>query len=270
MRRHWWLMVAVFVPFSVRSQARDTVRIDGSNGVMPLARALAAAFQEVDPSTVVTFGDGLGSRARIDALARGAIQIALASHGLDTAALARQNMTAHRVAVTPVVFAVHPMVTVNGLTSTQICQAFGGTATRWNAFGGSALDVLPVLRPETEVDTEVIREGIGCLRGLAVPPNVAVVETTDDMARAIRSRPGAIGVTTSTVVQQALGAMRAISIDGVAPTVTEVTAGRYRLVRPAFLVTGPRATPAVQRFVSFARSTTGQRVIVSAGALPVP
>jgi phosphate transport system substrate-binding protein len=272
------MMRAVLIPAAVACLAsalgaqttRDTLRIDGSNGVMPLARELAAAFERHDPSVIVRIGGGLGGKARLEALGAGRIHLALASHGLDMADLARQNMVAHRLAVSPVVFAVHPSVTVSNLTTAQLCDVFSGRVPTWSALGAGSLRLMPILRPEDEVDTEVVRAGIRCLHGVAVPPTVAVVETTDDMSRAIQSNPGAIGVITATVVQQNPGRMRAISVDGVAPTPAEVTSGRYALVRPAYFVASANAPPVVQRFLAFARSAAGLDVIRASGALPTP
>jgi phosphate transport system substrate-binding protein len=268
------LLAATLAGFATTLPAQrpgtDTLRIDGSNGVMPLARAIGAAFQAHDPSVVVAIGGGLGGKARLEALGAGSIHIALASHGLDMADLERQGMVAHRLAVSPVVFAVHPSVTVSNLSAAQLCDAFSGRASTWASLGGAQLRLMPILRPENEVDTEVIRAGIPCLTGVAVPPSVAVVETTDDMARAIQSNVGAIGVTTSTVVQQNEGRMRAIAVDGVAATPDEVMSGRYRLVRPAYFVTGRKASPVVVRFLAYARSAAGQAVIRASGALPTP
>src|SRR5687768_16471458 len=59
------------------------IAIDGSTGVMPLAAALAKAFEERNPATKVEMGTGLGTKARIAALSEGRINIALTSHGLD-------------------------------------------------------------------------------------------------------------------------------------------------------------------------------------------
>lgn len=265
-----WLIAAASVSLaaSLPAQRPDTLRIDGSNGVMPLARAIAAAFQAHDPSVVVSIGGGLGGKARLDALGARRIDIALASHGLDMADLATRSMVPHRVAVAPVVFAVHPSVQVTGLTAAQLCTVFTGQATTWAALGGAQLRLMPILRPENEVDTEVVRDGIACLKGQPVPPSVAVVETTDDMARAIQSNVGAIGITTSTVVQRSEGRMRAIAMDGVSPTTDEVTSNRYRLVRPAYFVVGTGASASTMRFLAFARSAQGQAVIRANGAVP--
>jgi len=60
----------------------EKIVVDGSTGVMPLVVALAKAYQERYPAVVVEIGQGLGTKARLEALEEGKINIALASHGL--------------------------------------------------------------------------------------------------------------------------------------------------------------------------------------------
>jgi phosphate transport system substrate-binding protein len=53
--------------------AAEQILIDGSTGVMPLVAALAEAYQERQPGVTVEIGKGLGTKARLEALAAGAI-----------------------------------------------------------------------------------------------------------------------------------------------------------------------------------------------------
>jgi phosphate transport system substrate-binding protein len=62
--------------------AEEKVVLDGSSGMLPLAQALATAFQQQSADPQVEIGKGLGTGARLQALAEGKIQIALASHGI--------------------------------------------------------------------------------------------------------------------------------------------------------------------------------------------
>jgi len=71
-------------------QTTERIVIDGSSGVMPLAASLAKAFQERNPGTTVEMGKGLGTKARLQALEEGKIDVALASHGLDAGEITRQ------------------------------------------------------------------------------------------------------------------------------------------------------------------------------------
>lgn len=61
--------------------AEEKIVLDGSTGMLPLAKALAAAYQQRSADPQVEIGKGLGTGARLRALADGKIEIALASHG---------------------------------------------------------------------------------------------------------------------------------------------------------------------------------------------
>src|SRR5688500_3926964 len=91
------LLLSTLASGGASAQAQR-IAIDGSTGVMPLAAALAKAFEAGDPATKFEMGTGLGTKARIAALSEGKIDVALASHGLDIAELARQGMVAHEIA----------------------------------------------------------------------------------------------------------------------------------------------------------------------------
>ncbi|HSA57322.1 MAG TPA: substrate-binding domain-containing protein [Gemmatimonadaceae bacterium] len=250
--------------------APASIRIDGSNGVMPLVRALAEAWRAGGGSDRVAFGAGMGGSTRIQALLERRIDVALASHGIDEDSLVARGLAVHRIALTPVIFGVHAAVTAPGLSAAQVCAAFGGHAANWQALGGTSVPVRPVVRPESEVDMEVARAGIPCFTGLALAAGVTVVQETADMAAALAATEGAIGVTTATVVQQSNGRIRALALDGVEPSTDAVRAGRYPLTRASYLITQASPEPGVVHFLEFIRSPAGAAVLTANGSVPAP
>src|SRR5687767_7111197 len=114
----------------------DRIVVDGSTGVMPLVAALAKAYQDRHPGAVVEMGQGLGTKARLQALEEGKIDIALASHGLVAEELSRRGMTAHEIAKVAVVFGVNMSVSVTNLTDVQICDIYALKVTNWKVLGG--------------------------------------------------------------------------------------------------------------------------------------
>jgi phosphate transport system substrate-binding protein len=254
---------------SARAQGSEKIVIDGSSGVMPLASALAKAFQARNPGVSVDFGKGMSPKARLEALGQGKIDIALASHGLDTAAISRQSMSAHEIARSAVVFAVNAGVPVANLTAQQICDVYSGQTTNWRSLGGPDLAIAARTRPDSETDAEVVRAGIKCLQGLRMPDAVRVMSRAGDMAKELAETPGSVGMTSMTVVEQSQGRVRSVTIDGVSPSAENVEGKRYGLVRQAFFVTKSPPPPAVGRFLNFVSSAEGDKVIRANGAIPV-
>lgn len=253
---------------SFQSQAADKIVLDGSTGVMPLASALAKAFQAKNPDAAFEFGKGLGTKARIQALADGKIDIALASHGLKVEEITRQGMSVHEVARIAVVFGVNVSVPVANLTGQQICDIYSGKLTNWKALGGPDLEIAVRTRPDSEVDTEVMREGVACLRDLKMPDSVKVMPKSGDMARELAAVPGGIGMTSMTVVEQSKGSIKAVSLSGVAPSADNVRRKAYTLIRESFFVTRGSPSTTVARFLEFTRSASGDDVIAANGAVP--
>jgi phosphate transport system substrate-binding protein len=202
----------------------------------------------------------------VQALEEGTIHIALASHGLVPEELSRRGMTVHQIAKVAVVFGVNASVPVTDLAEAQICDIYAGRVTSWRAFGGPDLAIAPRTRPDSEVDTEVVREKIACLKDLKMPEVVRVMPRSGDMARELAATAGAIGMTTATVVEQGRGQIKAVSLNGIIPSADSVSRGSYRLTRDSFLVTKATQPPAVARFIEFVRSSAGAAVIAANGA----
>jgi len=263
------LILIAMLATGVRAQPSERIVVDGSTGTMPLVVALAKAYQERNPAARVEMGKGLGTKARLQALAEGRIDIALASHGLVAGELARQGMVAHEIAKVAVVFGVNVSVPVTNLTDRQICGVYAGTIANWRELGGPDLAIAPLTRPDSEVDAEVVRDKIACLKDVKLAGVVKVMPRSGDMAKALAGGVGAIGMTTTTVVEQSRSQIKSVALNGVLPSAENVERGIYTLTRDSFLVTKVPPLPAVSRFVDFVRSAAGASVIVANGAVPV-
>lgn len=262
------LILVVMLTAPTHGQMNDKIVVDGSTGVMPLVAALAKAHQERHPGVVVEIGKGLGTKARLQAVMEGKIDVALASHGLVADELGRQGLAVHEIAKVAVVFSVNASVSTANLTDRQICDLYRGTITSWKELGGPDLAIAPRTRPDSEVDAEVVRAKIACLKDLKMPDGVRVMPRSGDMARELAATVGAIGMTTTTVVEQSRGRIRLLALNGVLPSRENVERKIYPLTRDSFLVTKAPPPPAVSRFIDFIRGPAGAAVIVANGAVP--
>ena len=274
MRKDWIIRTGTFLigallAAGASGQTTERIVIDGSTGGMPLAAALAKAFQERNPGVTIEIGKGLGTKPRIQALAEGKIDIALASHGLNIGDITRQGMAVHEIARVAVVFGVNATVPLANLTTQGICDVYAGRTSNWKSFGGPEMGIAARTRPDSEVDTEVVRDNLACLKDLKMPEAVKVMPRSGDMAKELAAVAGAIGMTTMTVVEQSQGKIKALSIDGIEPSVQNVERKAYRLVRESFFVIKTPASPAVTRFLAFTQGAMGHAVITANGAIAV-
>jgi phosphate transport system substrate-binding protein len=262
------IAIATLFAAATAAPAQTTLKVDGSTGAMPLVAALAKAYESKTTGQKIEIGAGIGTKARIDALKSAAIDVAVASHGLKLDELTKDGMAVDRIARTAVVFGVNASVPVTGLSQAQICAIYSGEVSNWKGVGGPDLAVAARTRPDSEVDAEVVRSSISCLKALKMPESVKVMPRGGDMAKELAATPGAIGMTSIPVVEQSGGKIKALSLDGVAPTEANVIAGDYRLAREVFLVTGANASAATKAFLDFVKSADGASTIKANGAIP--
>lgn len=248
--------------------AGETIRIDGSSGVRPLAKALGKAYADMPGTARVKVGKGLGTKARLKALETGKIDIATASHGVDPAALAKRGMALHTIARIAVVFGVNSGVSISSVSDRQICDIYAGKLKNWRVLGGPDLPIAPRSRPDKEVDAAVMRKGVGCFTSLTLGPNVKINKKSGQMARDLAATAGAFGMTTTTRVRRSKGKIRAVAYNGVAPTVANVENGTYTFTRKAYLVTKASPSTKVAAFLKFVRSAEGAAVLKANDAIP--
>lgn len=264
------MLVLCLAPLgTIHAQTAERIVIDGSTGMAPLVRALAQAYVAQNPGVGIEIGKGIGTRARIRVLAEEKIDIAMASHGLNVEEITRQGMDVREIAKVAVVFGVNASVPALNLTERQICDIYSLKHADWTELAKVSQPIALHTRPETEVDTEVVRARIGCLKDLPMPASVKVMPKAGEMAAALAGTAGAIGMTTMTVVEQSGGKVRPVSLNGVAPSADNVSKRVYTLTRDSFLVTRQPPSPAVAGFLEFVRSPAGQKVISANGAVPV-
>jgi phosphate transport system substrate-binding protein len=247
----------------------ERIVLDGSTGMLPLAKALAAAYQQRSGSPQVETGTGLGTGARLRALEEGKIHIALASHGVKPEEARRSGLKIIEVAKGAIVFAVNASVPLADITESQICVAYSGRINNWKSLGGEDRALALFTRPPTEVDPEVIRAKIGCFKDLKEAETAKVMARGGDMAKALAETPYALGMTSMTVTEQSGGKVRALSLNGIAPTPDNVKSGRYFLTRDFLFVTKGEPAGPVKQFIDFVLSAEGDRVIQANGAVPL-
>jgi phosphate transport system substrate-binding protein len=235
---------------------------------MPLAIALAKEYEIRSPDVGFVFETGLGAVARLEAVIQGKLDIAVATNGLDLAYVSREGMRAHDIARSAVAFAVNSRLPVSDLTRRQICDVYNGLVSNWKSLGGPDLAIAPHSPPGDQVDTQVVRAGLRCLKRGRGTEAVKLIGHPRAMVNALALTPGAIGITSTIAVEESGGRLRTVAIDGVAPSAENVERGRYGLNRQIFFVTWSPPPPAVERFLRFVRSPEGEKLIRVNGAVP--
>lgn len=210
----------------------------------------------------------MSSSDRLPALQTDSIQVIMASHGLDVPRLEIDGYEVYRFAQMPVVLGVHQSVSVDLLDGATLCSMYAGRLRNWSELGGEDLPIRPLARPAAEVDMEVLMERVPCFAVIQPDSSVVTHESSGDLARALATTEGGIGMTTLTRVAQSEGAIRALAFNGQEPSVANMESGGYNLLRDAFLVVSPEAGQEVIHFLEFVAGD-GAKVLREEGALPL-
>ena len=261
------LLAALLFVLPLPGQAAD-LTLGGTGADLETMRLLADAFENANPGTIVEVLPSLGSGGGVKAVLAGAIDLALTSRPLkDKERAAGARETAYATTLT--VFITGQNNALTDLTSAGLIEIYGGTRTTWA--DGSLIRL--VLRPTSESEAVLVMTRVPGLedpyRQALARKGVIVTFTDHENIEKISRIEGSLGTGTLSAVLLAEGAdLKALSLNGVAPTPAAVVEGSYSLTRQLFFVTGPDHGDLVARFTSFVRSAEGTAILERTAHLP--
>jgi len=247
----------------------ETLQIDGSTTVGPIADAFAEYFKSVYPSldiTVKKTGSGDGAAALVD----GRCDIATMSRFMkpDEFAKAVSNTVlpvAHVVAMDGVCVVVHPSNPVRDLTTAQVRDIYAGRVTNWRQVGGPSVPIVVISRDTSSGTYETFEKLVMNKQPMAA--SVEYVNANPQAQARVRTTRGAIGY----VGLGFLEGVKALQVDGVKPTRRTVANGSYPVSRPLFMFTNgyPKLGSMVHKFVAFYLTERGQELVEAKGYVPL-
>jgi len=244
--------------------AAEELIIGGSGAALGTMQLLAEEFMATNSGIRVTTVPSLGSGGSIKAVVAGAISLAVTSRAMNESER-KLGAVEKEYARTPFVFAVSTKSKVSAITSAELADIYAGKRVAWD--DGSPVRI--VLRPASDIDTEMVRNiSPEMRRALAVAearPGVQFSVNDQDAANDLEKIRGAIGPSSLALIASERRALRALKLDGREPTPMNAASGAYPYYKRLFMVTGARRSAAVERFVDFAQSPAGRKILISNG-----
>lgn len=240
-----------------------TVSTDGSTSMEKVIGALGESFMEANSGTTFTYNP-TGSGSGIQAVSEGRCDIGLSSRALKDDEKA-SGLKETIVALDGIAIIVNPQNPVKDLTLEQIAKIYTGEITNWKDVGGEDAEIVRIGR----------EAGSGTRDGFE-----SITETKDacqyrqeltstgDVITTVSQNPNAIGYASLAAIKDSV---KALTVNGVAPTEATVKDGTYLVQRPFVLVTkeGAALSETAQKFFDFATSADAASIISVAGAVPV-
>lgn len=243
------------------TELSGTVVTNGSTSMESVMGSLIEAFKEIQPNVQVQY-TGSGSGAGITSAQDGTADIGLASRDLKDD---EAGVTQITVAKDGIAIIVNPENPVANLSVEQIAQLATGEITNWSEVGGNDAEVVFIGR-EAGSGT---RDGFETITGTTDACKYQnELTSTGEVIANVASNPNAIGYASLSAVDNTV---KAITVDGVAPSEETVLDGSYAIQRNFNFILN-ESTPlsdAAQAFVDWATSADAADLIAGAGAVPV-
>jgi phosphate transport system substrate-binding protein len=233
--------------------------------VQPDAQALAAAYMANNSGVTVNVAGG-GSAAGITAAGTGTAQIGMDSANLTASQLAQYpNLQPIPICVDGIAIVVNPHNTaVNGLTINQVMNIYTGNITNWNQVGGSNVKIDVVNREQGSGTRSGIQSLV--LKGGNFSTGGITESSTGAVKSYVAGDANAIGYIATNAVDSSV---KALTINGIAPTYGNLANGTYVIERYLLYVTNGPATGLAQSFINYTLSPAGQAVLKSQGEVPL-
>ena len=248
-------------PAGDNTQISGIVNTNGSTSMEKVMGYLKEGFAEVQPGITINY-TASGSSAGITGAKDGTCDIGLASRDLKDGETGVKPIT---VAKDGIAIVVNPQNPVANLTVEQIAQLATGEITNWSEVGGNDGQVVFMGR-EAGSGT---RDGFESITGTEDACKYQNEYTsTGEVIAAVASNPNAIGYASLSSVDETV---KAITVDGVAPTEETVLDGTYAIQRNFNFIVSDSAelSDAANAFVQWATSAEASDLIAGAGAVPL-
>ena len=237
-----------------------SVSTDGSTSMEKVIGALGEAFQN---ETDISFTyNPTGSGSGIKAVQEGRCDIGLSSRDLkDEEKSAGLEGTV--LAYDGIAIIVHPENPVEDLSVETIAKIYKGEITNWSEVGGNDAEIVLIGR-EAGSGT---RDGFESITDTEDACKYRQeLTSTGDVITTVSQNPGAIGYASVASVKESV---KALTVDGVAPTEDTIKNGSYVVQRPFVLVTKTDAelSEAAQMFFDYITSADANEIISAAGVV---
>lgn len=253
-------LVLVLPGGGAAAELKGQLLIVGSTSVQPLSEELAQEFMARHPGVNVIVRGG-GSNVGIAAAHAGTADLGSSSRELT--ATEKTGLDLHEVARDGIAVVVHPSNPVSNLTTEQIRRIFAGQLTNWRQVGGQNERIMVVIRDARSGTRGAFEELVMDRR--KVTRSAVEQESTGAVMSIVSQTRRAIGYISLGSLD---GTVKALNVDGVAPSEEHIRQKLYRISRPFLYLTKGAPSELAKAYLDFVLSREGQ-AIVARDYLPV-
>jgi len=252
------LAISLAAGFTASADAASSLKgkivINGSSALLPLTLQAASEFKKLNPKVKIS-ASAAGSITGPQSVRKGIADIGAVDWDASTDVPGFKKFdgqVANPVAVTVFAAVANKNVGVDNLTTKQLQDIFSGKITNWKDVGGSDEKIVVVNRKfgsGTRVNFQM--KALNGSEFMSKGDNYKEVGSSGDMKTTIETTPNAIGYIDLPYVTDK---MKALKINGVAPTTDNVLNGKYKVWGIGYFMTKGKPTGATKAFIDYIQS----------------
>ncbi|MDY6069520.1 MAG: phosphate ABC transporter substrate-binding protein [Opitutales bacterium] len=263
--------VSLTALISAQSYAENnSISVDGSTTVGPIAKAFAEYYRENNPSVNITISES-GSGNGVKSLMNGSCNIATMSRfmkaGEFKSCVEKSVLpVAHTVAYDGLAVIVNPQNKISALSEKQIADIYTGKITNWKELGGEDAKIVVISRDSNSGTYETFNELV--LKKAKIAKSAEYVGSNGQARSRVNSTKNAIAYVG---LGFADSSVKALSVDGILPTPQTVATGKYPIARPLYMFTNgsPKMGSHLFNFVTLCLTPEGREIVTDLGFVAV-
>lgn len=238
---------------------KHTITIAGSTSVMPFTEKLAEHFMVDRPKFVIDVQGG-GSTAGIQACLNDTVNIGMSSRKLKE----EERLNEIIICYDGISIVVHPKNPINGLTLEQVRNIFNGKIKSWSQLGWIDRRIDAITREEGSGTRGSFEELV--MGKEEIYDGIMVQDSNGSVKEIVATDPYAIGYISLGLVDKKV---KALTIDGVMPSIVSIKTGLYKIVRPFIYLSNGEPDDNTKEFIYFVLSGQGQDILKKEGLIGV-
>lgn len=231
-----------------------TVSCSGSTALLPIVKQGAEDFMSANANVTVTTAGG-GSGTGLQQASDGIVNIG----DSDVFAKAGSQLVDHQVALEPFSFIVNNGIKVSNLTTQQLVDIFSGKITNWKDVGGADMKIAIIMRSASSGTRMTIQSLVMDKYQANFATSGVVQDSSGAVKSTVSKTPGAIGYIDFAYIDASL---KALSYNGVTPTIENVKNKKYTLTSTGHMYTKGEPSVAVAAFIKYIQSAAFQNKVL--------